>query len=367
MSNVFQPRAVFSLTINGVDKTDTVASRLIDLSHTDNRGLEADTLEITLDDHDDVLELPDNGAKIRFSLGWAHSGLVDKGEFTVGKVSHSGTPDVLHISASSVDLRNKIRELKEKSFHEKTVGEIITSIAEQNKLTPVISQFLDAQKIAHIDQSNESDTNFISRLAEQFDAIATVKANRLLFILRGEAVTATGEPLPEQIITRQSGDQHNFSMDDSENYNGVKACWHNRDTGKKGEIIVDKNSVFEYVNRITKTGKVSKKKTITIKQPIAASSDKLKVLRHTYASETNAIRGAQAAWNKTKRGVARFSLTLACGNPELFPEVPVQVQGFKQKINEIAWLVTKVNNRLDADGGYTSSVEFEMRMDTEKD
>jgi phage protein D len=361
-----QPRAVYSLVIDGKDRTHNIAPRLVELTHTDNRGLDADTLELTITDHDGAVEFPPRGAKIRFALGWLggaqHTGLIDKGEFTVTRISHSGAPDVLRISAASVDLREKILQKKDASYHGKTVGEIIRGIAADNALEPVVSTALDGEAVEHMDQTGESDANFLTRLAEQFDAIATVKAGKLLFILRGEATTASGQPLPVQTITRRSGDQHSYEIDDGANYTAVTAYWHDRATGKKGEITVDKDSEFVQEHATTSTGKTSKRTHTEIKQKVAPSTDRAKVLRHTYATRTNAIRGAKAAFDKLQRGVATFSVSLAVGNPEVFPEVPVVVQGFKPEIDQTDWLVTKVTNRLDSAGGYGQSVEFEMRM-----
>ena len=365
-NKIFSSKIIVSLIINDKDVSSQLAPRLGDITHTDNRGLEADTLEINLSDFDGALEIPTRGAKIQFSFGWAHEGLVDKGTFTVGKISHSGAPDVLQISAASVDLREKIRELKEKSFHNKTLGDIIKHIAAENGLEPVISAALDAEKIDHIDQSQESDTNLLTRLAEHFDAIATVKSDKLIFIKRGEATTASGKPLPQMIITRASGDGHQFSIDDSENFCGVKACYCDNATAQKGEIIVDKNTHFEMRQTQTKKGKLSKKKKLEITQTIAPSSDKLKVLRHTYATRGTAIRGAKSAWAKIKRGVAKFSINLATGKPELFPEIPIKVIGFKEAIDEIDWIVTKVANKLDSSSGFTQSIELETKLDGEE-
>ena len=69
-----------------------IKDRLESLNLTDNRGLEADELELVLDDSDGKLAIPKRGAKIQLSLGWADKGLVNKGSFTVDEVEHSGSP-----------------------------------------------------------------------------------------------------------------------------------------------------------------------------------------------------------------------------------------------------------------------------------
>ena len=73
------PRPLYALTVAGRDITPVVEPRLISLSLTDNRGGEADTLDLDLDDSDGALDLPHRGAEIRLWLGWADSPLLDKG------------------------------------------------------------------------------------------------------------------------------------------------------------------------------------------------------------------------------------------------------------------------------------------------
>ncbi|MFB4403669.1 phage late control D family protein, partial [Pseudomonas inefficax] len=72
----------FRLSVDGKDIARLISPRLMSLELTDNRGLEADQLSITLSDHDGLLEIPPKGAVVRLWLGWSDSGLVDKGTYT---------------------------------------------------------------------------------------------------------------------------------------------------------------------------------------------------------------------------------------------------------------------------------------------
>ena len=65
--------------------------------------------------------------------------------------------------------------------------------------------------------------------------------------------------------------------------------------------------------------------------PTAPSAGNIKTLRHTYANRTNAERAAKAEWHRLQRGMATLELTLAYGRADLFPEVPVDVVGWKPK------------------------------------
>ena len=149
---------------------------------TDNRSLEADMLDLSLDDSDGLLDIPNRGARLRVAIGWKGQPLVDKGVYTVDEIEHSGSPDTLSIRARSADMRTGLTQQRERSYHNQTVHQIITALAGVHKLKPVIGATLADEVVPHLDQTSESDANLLTRLADQFDAIGTVKDGRLLFI-----------------------------------------------------------------------------------------------------------------------------------------------------------------------------------------
>ena len=329
------------ILVDGQDITPAIRPRLESLSLTDNRGLEADTLDITLDDTDGALALPPRGARVRLALGWAGQPLEDKGEYIVDELEHSGTPDRLLIRARSADLRSGIATKKERSWHGVTLGDLVRSIAAQNNLQPAVGEDLAAEPLDHLDQTAESDANLLTRLARDFDAIATIKDGRLLFMPAGQAATASGQPLPPVTLTRSSGDSHRFAVADRGAYTGVKAYWHDTRTGKKEDVQVGNDEAP------------------ADPEATEPSAGNVKALRHTYASKQSAERAARAEWQRLQRGVAEFSLTLAHGRPELMPELPVKVQGFKPQIDDAAWLIARITHRL-GDGGLTTVMELEV-------
>ncbi|MNP62466.1 phage late control protein GPD [compost metagenome] len=73
------------------------------------------------------------------------------------------------------------------------------------------------------------------------------------------------------------------------------------------------------------------------------------------------MRAALAKWDKLQRGVAEFSISLAMGRADLYPETPVAVKGFKRVIDEQAWTITKVTHSL-SDSGYTTALELEVKL-----
>lgn len=324
---------------------------------TDNRGFEADQLDIEFDDADGKVELPRRGAKIAVSLGWKGAALIDKGSFTVDEIEHSGAPDKLTVRARSADFRETLNIRRDQSYHKTTIGGIIKTVAERNKLAPTLNKTMSDLAVDHIDQTNESDGNFITRLAKQYGAIAAVKNGNLLFIRQGQAKTASGKPIPAMTIIRGLGDGHQFSMADRGAYTGVVANWLNTRTTEKPVVKVKRK-------RKRKATTAAKPKEPEEKQGeyLIGTDENVLILRTTYASKNNAQRAAKSNWERLQRGAAKFSIQLAKGRADLYPEVPVKVTGFKKQIDEADWTLVTVTHSV-SDSGFTTALELEVKID----
>lgn len=329
----------YRLSVDGKDITPTINARLISLSLEESRSDEADQLELVLSDHDGTLDIPRKGVKIALSLGWVGGDLVDKGSFTIDEAEHSGAPDLLTLRARSADLAQSLRGRRDQSWHGLTLGQIVKTLAERNGLRARIDAGLASLAIAHIDQTNESDVNFLTRLAKRYDAVATVKLGRLIFLPINGSKTSQGKTLPVIAITRASGDSHRYAESDRDAYIGVKAFWHSAKQANRKSVVVPSKSKPKALS----TGTVE---------------HNYKNLKETYATEADARSAAEAEWKRIQRGMATFSLTLAVGVPQLTPQSPVTVQGFKKQIDGTKWLATRVSHKLD-DSGLTTEVECE--------
>ncbi len=324
------PQPICRVVVNGQDITSAIEQRLISIELTDNRGMEADQLTISLSDHDGLLAIPPRGAVVSLWLGWSDTGLVDKGSYTVDETEHSGAPDVVNIRARSADLRQGLTAKKERSWTGQTLGAIVQTVAAAYGLSPMISAALSVLELAQVDQANESDANLLSRLGQQFDAIASIKAGRLLFMPAGKSVTASGAPLPHITLIRADGDGHRFLQADRNSYSGARAFYYEVNSAEK-------------------------------KEAIAGGGDNLKDLRHTYTDQEAALSAARAEWSRLQRGTATLSYTLAKGRPELIPELTYSLTGIKAEIAAIVWLGANVRHSFTADS-YTTALELESKL-----
>ena len=191
----------------------------------------------------------------------------------------------------------------------------------------------------------------------------------------GSGVTASGKAIPQITIQRSDGDRHQFAIADRGAYTGVTAKWlHTKDPKpqKQAQQVKLKRKPKEQHLRalqhpkakpVSSTAKAKKQKEQEAREGeyMAGESDNVFAMTTIYASKAQAMRAAQAKWDKLQRGVAEFSITLATGREDIYPEMPVKVSGFKRVIDEQAWLISKVTHNLN-NNGFTTGVELEVRL-----
>lgn len=340
---------VYSIFIDDKDITDNFSKRLISMQITENRGLEADILSLELDDSDGLLTLPERGVNIKISLGWKNDSTILQNTFTIDECEHTGAPDKLSIQGKSANMRDTLNIKRENSYTRTTFGEIIKLVANRHNLEFKIDSELEKIAIEHIDQTNESDASFLTRLSNDLDAITMLKNGILLILKSGASRTVSGEIIPTSKITRQSGDSHRFMVADRNAYTGVKAYWLDYKTSTKHQTIIKKDGA-SYENDNVLVG----------------AEGNIKTMRHTYANKQNAYRAAKNEWLKLQRGAAQFSISLAEGRPDLFAEMPIEVSGFKKEIDSTLWTVTRCIHNLDGSSGFTTSIELEIKISEEK-
>lgn len=324
-------KPAFRITLDGTDLTPKIKPRLISLTLTECRGNEADQLDLTLDDADGKLAIPPRGAQIALMIGWAGQAMVDKGTFTVDEAEHSGAPDQIIIRARTANLIDSFRQLRERSFHDTTVGAIIAFMAFEHELKDGVAAALQNKPIAHVDQTNESDASFLRRLGKQYDAVATVKNDTLIFAPASHSKTVSGKDLPAITIRRQAGDHHRYHTADRDSYSGVRAYWHDQKRAARRSVM-------------------------------AGLPGNSKRLRTSFATEHDARAAAKAEWQRIQRGIYTLELDLALGVPTMLPQSPIQAVGFKSEIDATAWMAVKISHHI-TKGGYTTHLEAETKTE----
>ncbi|EIX7348636.1 phage late control D family protein [Escherichia coli] len=340
----------FSILTGG--RVVDLEERLINLTITDNQAFEADTLTLTIDDTAGDIALPARGTELAVAIGWDHDALTFKGVFTVDEIGHEGPPDRITVTARSADFREEFNVRREYSWHDCTVGDVVATIAGRYQLEPVVSASLAGIAIDHADQNQESDTSFLSRMADMLAAVTTIKNGSLLFIEPCSGTDPYGRPYPAIVITRQSGDTHSFRLADRDAYTGVKAYWLDLDFGKKPRTTT----------RRKRRKKTNIKSSSREGEYTEGAEGNVYVLRTTYKSERAARQAAYSKWQQLQRGAAEFSITLAEGNADLYPGQFVTVTGFKEAVDNAAWVISRLTHTLEPERGFRTQLELELRI-----
>jgi phage protein D len=315
------------VTLQGKDLTGILAPRLMSMTITECRSEEADQLDIVLSDHDGLLQIPPRDAVLRVALGWKSTGMVDKGVYLVDEVEYAGAPDTLTLRARSADLTSALRTRTERSFHKQKIRDIVAAIAKAHGLKSEVGTFGDVV-VPHIDQTNESDIAFLNRLGKRYDAVATVKEGRILFVPIRGGQKVDGQALPVHSVLRADGDNFRYHVADRDSYTGVRAFWQD----KKKKV---RHSV------------------------VAGVVGNAKRLRETFASEADALAAARAEWQRIQRGTATLTFDLAMGRPDLSPQHKVQFPNLKSPIAETVWLIKQLRHQLTDGQGLVTSIEAE--------
>lgn len=311
--------AGLQLTLDGADMADKINPRFVDLSLSEKRGGEADKLSITLHNADGKLAVPEPGKVITLALGWKSgadvaTGLVDKGRFTVDEADASGPPDVIEIRARSADLNGDYRRRRTQIWKDTTVGAILSTIAGRNGITAQVHPDLAGKAVGAIDQHGKSDMLFVKDLGSRYDAVATWKDRKLIFMPMGSATTASGKALGTVTITKREGWSWRMTRAQRDEYDGAEASWHDQDSGKKKKVS---------------TGGAKRKR-----------------LKRTYASKADADQAVKAEAGKRARGKYQFEYELAFADPALQPNQRVALSGWGTKIDGVKWLIVSIETTM---------------------
>ncbi|MCK3832316.1 contractile injection system protein, VgrG/Pvc8 family [Pseudomonas fluorescens] len=223
--------------------------RLMHWSHTDAAGIQTDRLELTLN-IEGLEGLPSLSGKIGLRVGYQETGLVEKGEFVVTQRTPVLFPMRLMIVATAAPFseadKSGYRQRRSASHGPTTLGALFRQLVSRHGFSPRVAPTLDGIAIAHIDQSNESDMAFITRLAKRYNAV-TKPFNELYVLAEaGQAKSLSGQLLPQVKLSvtedNRPGEQAFITakLDEKSRskYMGSRVSWWDSGAGKQRMVQV---------------------------------------------------------------------------------------------------------------------------------
>lgn len=323
----------FIITANGTAITDKLRPILNSLTVTDETGDQADRLSISLDDSTGNLELPPSGAILTVQLGIG-TAMIDCGQFTVDAVGGEGgegAVSVMRIEAHAVPMAGawKMQSRKSRSWDGMTIGAIVRQIAGENGLEPVIAADLESIDPGHLDQTDESDTSFLARLAVMYSAAVKATTGKLAMIERGASKTASGASLPAVTITRAGLTRWSWNIAARGSYKSVVAKYRDLDAASTTEVM-------------------------------AGEGEPTMRLPHTYSTPAAARRAAKAKLDDLSRASGgQIQITMPA-RLDLIAETPLIVAGIRQGVDG-KYVARRVTHTL-TDAGLSTSVDCEKTL-----
>lgn len=368
---------------NGHDVTGGLADRLLSIECHDEAETKSDRVTLQLDDRPRFsdsasLALPLIGTTVEVVMGYRDGASASMGTYLIDDISVDEPPAVLTVTGRAAAMNRSFRTPRTESFHQTTLGEIMRGIAERNGYEPRIDAELDGVVVRHIDQHNESDMAFASRLAELHDAVAKPVAGKLAVAKRGTGKAVSGAALPEIVITPAMCSSWRFqysARDEAGEATGfvpgddLEAQYAAGDSRlpqseqsastaqsvSAGPLPGDKGGVRAYWNDI----RSGTKKEVTVGLPPYHE------LRYTHHNEAEAMAAARTYLNKSLRGKAQFSCDVG-GDVRIQAEAKLTLSQFRPYIPTL-WRIKTAKHRYQPGGGYSTSITAELFVPDQPD
>lgn len=222
-------KPTYQIVADGSDITALINDRLLLLRTSDKPGMESDEFELRIDDRDQAVALPARGSNVVVMMGYEGQGLTRLGAYTVDEVELSGPPDTIVIRGKASDMRGSGKTVRSGSWENVPLSQIVGEIAKRNGWE--VSCPVDT-KVERVDQRNESDYNFVTRLAKQYDCTAKVAESKLLVMPRQGGQSTTGKALAVVTINKTYVSRYQFRLGDRNSQKAVKTQHQDPKTGK---------------------------------------------------------------------------------------------------------------------------------------
>lgn len=336
----------------GVDLTGGLTDRILSVECFDEAEDKSDRVTITLDDRaswtdSGVIAMPVIGMTVEIIMGYRDGAAASRGTYLIDDLSVSSPPRQLVVTGRSAAMTKSYRTPRTQSYHQKTIGEIMEEIASRNGYEAKVDPELAGIVVRHIDQHNESDMAFASRVAGGNDAVARPVAGKLAVAKRGTGKSVTGAELPPIVLTEtkcESWDFHYSARDEAGEAEGIEGA----KSGATGGGVRAKWTDI-------RTGET---------KIVTGGQEPYHDLRYSFHNEAEAIGAVSEKMNSSARGKASFSCTIG-GDPKVQAEAKLILASFRPYI-PLEWRIKSCSHVYDA-SGYKNTIEAELFAEKQDD
>lgn len=325
-----------TVSVDGVPLSGAVFNRLVSLTITDREGLRSDALDMTFEDPAPHFASPRRGAVVTVLIQCdVHPPFL--GRYIVNRVQYKCLPYTIVVRAHSADLKADMKASRSKYWDNSSVKKIIQEKAADYGLKAKISDAVSGHVYDWLGQQDESDLNFLARLARRHGALFSIKNGVLLWLKSGAGETADGTTIAPTVITPPSivPGTCNVSEDDVDRFAKVRAYWQDRKGAKRRDVVV----------------------------PADAAAKGEHVLRDPFSSKAE----AQAAAKAAARDMLRGSIATGCsvvGRPDMMAGQPLTYAGVRPEVDGRVFILDNVTHSFSKSGGLQTQFTGKLKADT---
>jgi len=309
--------------------------RLISWEHIDAAGIESDQLTLTMD-LEGLEGLPKLGGRIGLKVGYLESGMVDKGQFKVTRLTPTLFPFRLTLVATaapfSKDDETGFKQRRTASHGPTTLGGLFRELVSRHGFSPRVDPEVSLIRIEHIDQSNETDMGFLTRLAAKYNVVAKPYDQIYVLARPGQTKSLSGKVLANVILSVTSNNRpgdHAF----------VSA------TLEEAARAQNQGCITRWLD--TATGKL---------QEVETGLSPFKILRQQQPSEADAIAVGEGEVRKMLR--QKYKVKITCpGDPRLAAEGLVLLDDTWPDFMRGRWSIDKVTASGNRENSYRCLID----------
>ena len=324
---------VAEISVNGKPVASIFNERLISVSIVDKQGVTSDTICCELDDGPPFAKIPRQGDRIEASIGYAETGVVYFGQYTADDPELRCLPYGMTVNGKGANVRDRAKQHKSRHWDNRTVKDIVSEIAGDLGLSPMIDSEAGAHEYEWFGQQDESDLHVVERLARRHDALFSIKAGRLIFARKGSGRSSGGAALSPVVATRANIVEGTCRVTFAHRNSFRKVRCRVQDRGQARLVEVEEDSDGEGTADYT--------------------------MPEPFADAAEARKAASARARQLKRDTVRTSVTLY-GDPAIRAGAPFHYDGVRPELDGMEFIIESATHRI-SKSGYTTDIEAKLK------
>ncbi|MBU3825188.1 MAG: hypothetical protein H9917_10255 [Candidatus Oceanisphaera merdipullorum] len=227
--------------------SDIINGRMETFERIDAAGTQSDQLTLTVN-VEGISGYPEEGAVLTWFEGYKETEVLRIGSFKITRITPRLFPRQLTIVATSAPFtaedKTGFKERRTRSWDGITFGDLFREVVAPHQLSSRVDPELDGVVMGHVDQTDETDTAFLSRLSAEHDAVAKPMDGMYILALKGRANTISGKTMTPWVISVPADNKPgkscfvNCELDQPSRKatGGVIAQWQDDSTGAMHEV-----------------------------------------------------------------------------------------------------------------------------------